>query len=210
MADDAIDFWFSTGSTYTYLTVSRLEQVAAAEGVRFNWRPFSVRQIMREQNNVPFATKPVKMAYMWRDLERRAAWHGIPFRKPSHYPPDTLLTARIGMVGCQDGWCREFTERTFALHWTEDRPIGSDGNLGTVMRDMRLEPAEILARAQGDEIKAALRAQTERARTLGIFGSPTFVVEGELYWGDDRLKEAMERACTSEFVPPDVDLLFEI
>ena len=58
-------------------TVSRLEKVAAATGVRFNWRPFSVRAIMREQNNTPFATKPVKMGYMWRDIERRAAMYGL-------------------------------------------------------------------------------------------------------------------------------------
>ena len=73
---DAIDFWFSTGSTYTDLSVSRLEKVEAATGVRFNWRLFSVRTIMREQNNTPFATKPVKMGYMWRDIERRAAMYG--------------------------------------------------------------------------------------------------------------------------------------
>ena len=73
MAQDSIDFWFSTGSTYTYLAVSRLEKVAAAERVRFNWRPFSVRAIMREQNNIPFVGKPIKTRYMWRDIARRAA-----------------------------------------------------------------------------------------------------------------------------------------
>ncbi len=208
----SMEFWFEYGSTYSYLSVARIGRMAQRAGVEVVWRPFLLMPILSALGmpKGPFLTNPAKMNYMWRDLERRAAWHGIPFRKPSHYPPDTLLTARIGMVGCQDGWCREFTERTFALHWTEDRPIGSDANLGTVLREMRLEPAEILARAHGDEIKASLRAQTERARTLGIFGSPSFIVDGELYWGDDRLKEAMERACTSEFVPPDVDLLFEI
>jgi 2-hydroxychromene-2-carboxylate isomerase len=85
MTDRAIDFWFSTGSTYTYLTVSRLPKIAAAaEGVRFNWRPFSVRAIMREQNNIPFAGKPVKSAYMWRDISagRRctASWRRFPCR----------------------------------------------------------------------------------------------------------------------------------
>ncbi len=68
MASDAIDFWFSTGSTYTYLAVSRLPAVTKATGVRFTWRPFSVRAIMREQNNIPFQGKPVKSVYMWRDI----------------------------------------------------------------------------------------------------------------------------------------------
>ena len=83
---DAIDFWFSTGSTYTYLTVSRLQQVEAATGVRFNWRPFSVRVLMREQQNTPFATKPIKMGYMWRDIERRAAMYGLKAKVPAPYP----------------------------------------------------------------------------------------------------------------------------
>jgi 2-hydroxychromene-2-carboxylate isomerase len=87
MPNDAIDFWFSTGSTYTYLTVSRLPDVAAATSVHFNWRPFSVRTIMREQNSIPFVGKPVKTAYMptfvvrselfWGDdrLDDAPSWH---------------------------------------------------------------------------------------------------------------------------------------
>src|SRR6516162_4092468 len=69
-ANNTIDFWFTVGSTYTYLTVSRLHKVQAASGIRFRWRPFNARAIMQEMNNVPFATKPIKLAYMWRDVER--------------------------------------------------------------------------------------------------------------------------------------------
>ena len=90
---DAIDFWFSTGSTYTYLTVSRLETAAVQHGVAFNWRPFSVRAIMREQNNSPFANKPVKSAYMWRDIERRAGHYGLEATVPAPRPTAPTLTA---------------------------------------------------------------------------------------------------------------------
>jgi 2-hydroxychromene-2-carboxylate isomerase len=75
-----IDFFFY-GSTYTYLTVMRIDDIAARAGVRVRWRPFNVRQIMTEQNNIPFRGKPVKMRYMWRDIERRAERHGIRFVK---------------------------------------------------------------------------------------------------------------------------------
>ena len=68
-----IDFWFSIGSTYTYLTVMRRAGVQRNTGTEFRWQPFSVRQIMIEQDNIPLRTKPVKAAYMWRDIERRAA-----------------------------------------------------------------------------------------------------------------------------------------
>jgi 2-hydroxychromene-2-carboxylate isomerase len=70
---DPIQFWFSIGSTYTYLSVARLPAIEAASGLSFEWRPFSVRAIMIEQNNIPFRNKPIKAAYMWRDIERRAA-----------------------------------------------------------------------------------------------------------------------------------------
>ena len=72
-----IDFWFSIGSTYSYLTIARLAEVERATGIPFRWRPFSVRAIMIEMDNIPFAKKPLKAAYMWRDLERRASMHGL-------------------------------------------------------------------------------------------------------------------------------------
>ena len=79
-----LDFWFSIGSTYTYLTVKRLPQMAAEAGVTVNWRPFSVRVLMVEQKDIPFRDKPAKAAYMWRDIERRAAVRGL---KPVMKPP---------------------------------------------------------------------------------------------------------------------------
>lgn len=72
-----IQFWFSIGSTYTYLTVARLPQIQAASELSFEWRPFSVRAIMVEQNNIPFRNKPIKAAYMWRDIERRGGKYGL-------------------------------------------------------------------------------------------------------------------------------------
>ena len=74
-----LDFFYFIGSTYTHLAVHRAEGLAARAGVELSWRPFSVRTLMREQNNIPFAGKPVKAAYMWRDIERRAARLGVPF-----------------------------------------------------------------------------------------------------------------------------------
>src|ERR1044071_9884270 len=104
MASAAIDFWFSTGSTYTYLAVPRLPAIARAEGVPFNWRPFSVRHIMREQNNIPFAGKPVKTTYMWRDIERRAGMYGLSAKVPVPYPLKELdLANRLAVLGLGEG-----------------------------------------------------------------------------------------------------------
>jgi len=98
-SSDSIDFWFSVGSTYTYLTVARLDQIALSEGVTFRWRPFDVSVIMKEQKNYPFSNKPIKAAYMWREIERRAARYGIPVRVPAPYPPPELeLANRIAIL----------------------------------------------------------------------------------------------------------------
>ena len=88
-----IDFWYSIGSTYSYLTVMRLADYEAQTGVTFNWRPFDVRAIMIEQKNIPFANKPEKFSYMWRDIERRAAKYGLPISVPAPYPLKELAFA---------------------------------------------------------------------------------------------------------------------
>jgi len=189
---DAIDFWFSTGSTYTYLTVSRLEKVAAAEGVRFNWRPFSVREIMREQNNIPFAAKPVKMGYMWRDIERRAAMYGLPIRVPAPYPLQEFdLANRVSIVGLNEGWGRDYIAASYRRWFVDGEEPGLEPNLTASLAAAGQDPARVVAFARSGEIGGLYAAATGQARGLGIFGSPTFVVRGELFWGDDRLDDAL-------------------
>ncbi len=113
-SDEAIEFWLSIGSTYTYLTVARIHQIAASTGVRFVWRPFNVRAIMREMDNIPFATKPIKMAYMWHDIERRAAKYGVPIKMPAPYPLQQFdLANRVAMLGTMEGWCQEYVCATY-------------------------------------------------------------------------------------------------
>lgn len=188
-----LDFWFEYGSTYTYLTVARIQLAASHHGVEVRWRPFLLAPIMVEQGLTqgPFLSYPHKLRYMWRDLERRAATHGLQYRKPSHYPPNTLLTARVGALAATEGWCREFTERSFALHWAEDIAIGSDANLSATLAALRKDASVVLSQAQTPANKDLLRVATDEAKALGLFGSPSFVTRGELFWGDDRLEDAL-------------------
>jgi len=192
MADDAIDFWFSPGSTYTYLTASRLQKVAAAEGVAFNWRPFSVRTIMREQNNSPFIGKPIKTAYMWRDIERRAARYGLAVNVPAPYPLKELdLAGRVVVLGLAEGWGKSYLEGSYRRWFVDGQEPGLEPNLGASLRDVGQDAEQVVARAGGDDVVETYQAATNEARTLGIFGSPTFVARGELFWGDDRLDDAL-------------------
>src|SRR4051812_35655234 len=125
-----IDFWFTVGSTYTYLTVNRLDRVEADTGVRFRWRPYNAREIMQEMNNVPFATKPVKLAYMWRDLQRRAELYGIPINAPASYPlPEFDLASRVAVVAATEGWCPAYVRASYRRWFIDGRPAGSEPNL---------------------------------------------------------------------------------
>ena len=117
-----LDFFFFFGSTYTYLSVMRIAEQASAANVAVRWRPFSVRQIMAEMDNIPFAKKPVKTAYMWRDIERRAARHGLPFATPSVYPVDPDLVANwVGVVAAEQGWCQEYTKASYEAWFLHDK-----------------------------------------------------------------------------------------
>jgi len=194
MTEKTLEFWFEYGSTYSYLSVMRTEEVAAAYGVSVVWRPFLLMPILIEQgmDQGPFLAYPNKLAYMWRDLERRARIRGLPYNKPSVYPPNTLITARIGLLSAQEGWCEDFSRKVFHLHWVEDKTIGTEQNLMEALDSLGKKPTEVLERAQQQEIKDALRQQTERAKEIELFGSPSFTIGSELFWGDDRLEDALQ------------------
>ncbi|MDE2229683.1 MAG: DsbA family protein [Alphaproteobacteria bacterium] len=119
-----LDFFFFYGSIHSYLSVMRIEPLAAKAGVAVRWRPFNLREILIEQNNTAFAKNPVRLAYNWRDIERRAARLGIPFKGRAPYPvePD-LLALRVGIAAAAEGWCADYTRATFrACFSTASRP----------------------------------------------------------------------------------------
>ena len=124
-AAEPIQFWFSIGSTYTYLSVMRLAAAAREYGVSFDWQPFNVRAIITEIGNVPFQGKPPKLAYMWADLGRRAAMYGIPARLPAPYPlPGLNLANRVAIVGRDEGWCAEYAPRDLSAMVSTGRGAG--------------------------------------------------------------------------------------
>ncbi len=187
-----IDFWVSIGSTYSALSVLRADQVAEAHGVAFNWRPFSVRQIMIEQNNIPFRDKPVKAAYMWRDIARRAPMYGLTFRLPAPYPlPGLDFANRVAVVGAREGWGAAYTRATYRRWFCNGEPAGEEPNISASIREAGEDPARVRVLADTPEIEAAYRAATEEAKSAGVFGSPTFIVNQEVFWGDDRMGDAI-------------------
>jgi 2-hydroxychromene-2-carboxylate isomerase len=192
MAAPHIDFWFTMGSTYSYLSVSRLADVERSTGMTFRWRPFHLLIILQEMKHIPFADKPTKSAYMWRDIERRAAMYGIPMKLPVPYPARQSVVANlVAIVGMRENWGADFVRAAYRRWFQRGEETGSEPNVSESSRDIGQDPERVLTLANSDDTKAVLTAETDAARELGIFGSPTFIVGRELFWGDDRLADAI-------------------
>ena len=191
-----VQFWFEFGSTYTHLSAQRIEALAAKAGVRVDWCPFLLGPIFaaRGWQTSPFAVYPDKGRNMWRDVERRAALHGIPFQKPTLFPQNGLLAARVTLVALDQGWAPAFVRGVFEAQFVRGQNIADPAVLQPVIGHAGGR-AQALIDAGSAEVKAALRARTEQAAELGIFGAPTFIADGEMFWGDDRLEEALAWFC---------------
>jgi len=188
-----IDFWISIGSTYSYLSVMRIDDVAKANNIRFRWRSFSVRAIMIEQNNIPFRDKPVKMNYMWRDIGRRAQMYQLPARLPAPYPLREFdLANKVAIVGEDADWGKAYIRAAYRRWFQEGQEPGLEPNLSDSLREAGQDPAAIIEQARGAPVERRYQQGTLEAKSLGIFGSPSFVVNGEIFWGDDRLDDAMD------------------
>jgi 2-hydroxychromene-2-carboxylate isomerase len=157
------------------------------------WKPFLLGPIFRSQgwNDSPFNVYPAKGRYMWRDLERICERHGLPFRRPSQFPRNGLLAARVACVGGGEPWGPEFIRRVYRANFAEDRDIADPATVAAILADLGLPAHQVLERAASPETKEQLRRQTEEAVARGIFGAPTFVVGDELFWGNDRLEDAI-------------------
>lgn len=189
----AVEFWFEFGSTYSYPAALRIEALAKSQGVPIVWKPFMLGPIFRTLgwSDSPFNLQPVKGRYMWRDLERICAELSIPFRRPSQFPRNGLLAARIACWFEGKPWIPEFVRCVYRANFAEDLDISDTSLLESYLNKLGQPGAALIQQAQSPESKEKLRAQTERAVTLGIFGAPTFVVGPELFWGNDRLEAAL-------------------
>jgi 2-hydroxychromene-2-carboxylate isomerase len=194
MHGPAIDFWFDFASTYSYLAALRIGPLAEQAGVRVRFRPFLLGPIFKAQGwtTSPFNLHPTKGRHMWRDLERQCAELALPFRRPDPFPQNSLLAARVALVGLDQEWGKDFCLAVFRSEFGAGRSIETPSAISDVLAGLNIDGAQALEAAQSDEIKARLRAQTDEAQRLGLFGAPSFTTSaGELFWGNDRLEQAL-------------------
>lgn len=216
----AAEFWFELASTYSYPAAMRVEALARAAGVDLRWRAFLLGPIFAAQgwNDSPFNLYPAKGRYMWRDLARACAAAGLPLRRPSAFPRGSLLAARVACAAAEEPWVGAFVRAVYTANFAADRAIGEAAVVGDALRGLGVDAGAWLARGASPEGRQRLRANTDEAIARGIFGAPAVTVGDELFWGNDRLEEAIARACgggddgaRSEavlafwFGPPDAD-----
>jgi 2-hydroxychromene-2-carboxylate isomerase len=188
-------FFFFYGSIHSYLTVMRIGALAAAANVDVEWWPFNLREILIEQNNTSFAKNQVRLNYNWRDIERRAKRLGVVYSGRAPYPVDPdLLALRVGAVAAAEGWCRDYTEATFRAWFQDKRASGLLENVATILRALGKPVDDVIAQARAPRTDELIKAATDAARALAVFGSPTFAVGQEIFWGDDRLEDAVAYA----------------
>ncbi|HEX7872709.1 MAG TPA: 2-hydroxychromene-2-carboxylate isomerase [Sphingobium sp.] len=194
-----VDFWFDFASTYSFLSAMRIEDEAARRDVTVRWRPFLLGPIFAAQgwSDSPFNLYPAKGRYMWRDLERRAERFGIALCRPDPdgpaFPQASLLAARAALVALDAGQGPAFCKAVFAAEFQQGQDIADPAVIGRIGEAVGL--GDVLTQAVSAPIKAGLRGNVEEAIATGLFGAPSFVVNTELFWGDDRLEDALDWAA---------------
>ena len=187
--------WISIGSTYTYLTSQRIMDVIKHQSIDVVIKPFSVREIMKEMENIPFPlSKLEKVNYMWRDIERRSLKYDLAVPKtPVPYPLKDFDQANlVGVLAVKEGWYLEYLKTTYRLWFIDRLEAGSEENLRKTSRLLKKDFNDLMLRSRSEEISKNYRENTKEARASGIFGAPSFQVSDEIFWGDDRLEDAIE------------------
>jgi len=189
-----IDFWYEFASPYSYLAAMRVEDVAGAAGVDVVWRPFLLGAIYKrmEMPMLPMQLSPQKAAYMWMDVARQAKRYGLDFNKPVQFPQIGILAARVALVGKQEGWCPAFSRGVYHANFVHGADISKKDVIGPILAEIGHDAEDIFERAATQAIKDELRAETDKAFDKGIFGVPTFFAGDQMFWGNDRLEQALE------------------
>ena len=188
-----LDFWFDFASTYSYPAALRIGALAGERGVALRWRPFLLGPIFAAQGwkDSPFNLYPVKGRHMLRDMQRICARLGHSFVKPDPFPQNSLLAARLA-TALSDAVRPDFTRAVYKAQFAQGRNISERAVLADILQSIGHHPAAVFEPANEAPVKARLKLETETAQRAGVFGAPSFVTDdGELFWGNDRLDEAM-------------------
>jgi len=192
-----VEFYFDVGSPAAYIAWTQLPRMAAGAGATIDYRPMLLGGVFQATGNHSPTTVPAKGKYMMDDLGRFAARYGVPFVMNPHFPFNTLMLMR-GAVGLQMRDPERFVPYVDAVYkaiWADAKNMNDPDVIGQVLQAAGFNPIHLIALAGDQAVKDRLKAITQGAVERGVFGAPTFFIDGQMHWGQDRLdfvKQALE------------------
>jgi 2-hydroxychromene-2-carboxylate isomerase len=182
-----VDFYFDFISPYVWLASHQLGEVRECTAAKFRFVPVLFAALLDHHSSLGPAEIPAKRRYTFQDAQRWAVYLGLEFKSPPAHPFNPLKPLRVASAIDDDGLREALAVRLLDAAWSEGRDITSDSVLREVADSISLNGKELLGKTHTDEIKRRLRLQTESAFQAGVFGVLSFVVDGEIFWGNDRL-----------------------
>jgi 2-hydroxychromene-2-carboxylate isomerase len=192
---ERVTFYFDLGSPYAYLTAERISALFAEAGLEQpEWQPVLLGGLFQRFERGSWSLTPDRKAGI-AEVERRAAAYGLPpLRWPDPFPANTLTAMRAATFAKQTGRTVAFALAAFRQAFAAGRDLSDPDNVAVAGAACELHPRALLKAVGTDGVKTALREATERAGDAGVFGVPSLVVGGEVFWGDDRVEDAIEAA----------------
>jgi len=188
---DPIDFWFDFSSPYGYLMSEKLDTLAARHGRKVRWRPYLLGAVYKQLGSQPLPSIPMKGPYSLRDFQRTARFFGLPLRIPDAFPIPTQHAARA-FYWLHERDCpmaRTFAHAVFRRYFADGQDISQQDLVLDIAASVGADRAALAEALAGGELKTRLRAACDEALALGVFGSPYVMVDGEPFWGVDRLPQ---------------------
>lgn len=190
-----IQCWFDFASAYSYIAVHRAEMRVLEYGLDMEWKPFlqGPGLVLNVDGGCTTISTPTH-DYMWRDMERLCYVHGLPFHRPSRFPRSGILAARIVCGRMNEWWALPFVREVFHANFVEDLEVQSPQIIEKILKKVGVDPVPLLAAARTMDNKRCVRQNTEEATMRGVFGAPSFTVGSEVFWGNERLYDAISWA----------------
>lgn len=187
--NDSVTFYFDFSSSYSYIAQARICEIEDKTGKEVLYRPIVLGAVFHSLGHAVPAEDSVKMAYLSQDLKRCAQQLGIAYDMPPVFPFNAIEAMRVFYAINADNPCkaREFAGKVFAAAYTQSRDMSQSDNVAALLNDLGLEREQIVNADSFDTAKATLKAHTQNAIDAQVFGAPSFVYKGELFWGADRI-----------------------
>ncbi|MES2817761.1 MAG: 2-hydroxychromene-2-carboxylate isomerase [Pseudomonadota bacterium] len=182
-----LEFFFDFGSPATYLAWTQLPRIAAQTGARIHWRPMLLGGVFKATGNQSPVMIPSKGSWMLQDLARFARRYGVPMTFIPNFPINTLMLMRGAAAYQGDDRFEHYVQTMFEALWVQQKNLGKTEVVAEVLSAAGFDPVEFERLVSDEGVKERLKTTTEEAIKRGVFGAPTFFVDNEMHFGQDRL-----------------------